>query len=426
MPLPNSCRPDYLPNLLAGAESSYVVRYRPLSTLTNATRVDFLTNKSTDCIDLSGTQLAVKFRLVKEDGTDLDPVATPTFLGTVNNMRGSLFSSLTVTLGSQIITQCQSQPYLEYFCSILNNTVDYRETVLVSNGFFEEGNTTGSGGKFFSKFSDSVQNSKIVNLIGKINSPLFNQKHKLLPCGLELGLQFLKSSEEQFIITNADDKPRIELLECELLIRYIKTPQNITHALQDALNKTAYKIPITKIEFRALTIPANVSTFNAPNLFINEIPTRIIATFIKTKDYKGNFESSIFAFNHFNLKRYSFSYNNVAVPTSPIKFNCKSGDCYALYHHVNSQLGVLDAGATPALKYTEFMGSLFFLCQSFTSDISISSLTTPFARGVMSAEFDFEDTLTDSITLLLMCEYKNAVVNLEPGGTVITSLNYEQ
>jgi hypothetical protein len=425
MPLPNSIRPDYLPNLHSGSENSYVVRYRPLSSLTNATRVDFLTNKSNDCIDLSATQMAVKFKLVKDDGSDLDPVVSPNYLGTVNNMRGSLFSSLTVSINSQIVTQCQSQPYLEYFCSILNNTLDYRETALMSNGFYEEGTTTGAKGKFFSKFSSAVQTSKVVNVIGKINSPLFNQKYKLLPAGLELGVQLLKALDDQFIVTDMVEKPRIELLECELIIRYIKTPQNVTHALQEALNKQAYKIPITKIEFRALTIPANVSTFSAQNLFINDIPSRIIATFIKTKDYKGDFKTSIFEFNHFNLKRYSFTYNNVAVPTTPINFNCKTGDTNALFHHVNSQLGVLDAGATPALKHSEFMGSLFLLCQSFTSDIAISSNTMPFSRGVLAADFDFDDSISESVTLLMMCEFRNAVINLEPDGSVVQSLSYE-
>lgn len=151
MPLPNSIRPDFLPNLHAGNENSYIIRHRPLSSLTNASRVDFLTNKSSDLIDLSGTQLAVKFRLVKNDGSELDAVANPTFIGTCNNMRGSLFSSLAVTLNSQLVTQCQSQAYLEYFCSILNYTADYRETALISSGFYEEGTSVGAKGKFFFK-----------------------------------------------------------------------------------------------------------------------------------------------------------------------------------------------------------------------------------------------------------------------------------
>jgi hypothetical protein len=424
MKLPYVITPDYLPSGVAGAENSVVVRLRPLGNLAGSTKIEFLTSKDpSSFIDLSSAQLSVSFKVVNaKDGTNMAVIAdTKKFCGTVNNMLGSLWSSLTLTINNMVVSQCTNHHYLSYFVNLLNTTVDWRESVGHSRGWIEEGAKVGSESKNFSKLSEQILVSKSVNLIGKLHSPLFDQKSKLLPPGCQLGVNLTKNSEDVFLVHNLDDGLRVEITNCELYLRYLRVEDNILNAFQESLNKSAYMIPVNRVDFRAMTIAKGLTTFNMQHLFINEVPTRCVCVFLDAKDYKGDKTTSCFKFQSFGLNKLSFLYNGCAVPVNPIRFSSADNDCHHLYAHVNQQLGISNPGVTPSLKYSEFLGNFFMIAQCFHVDVSSSFQTTPFSPGTVGVECEFASALEQTTTMLIMAEFSRATVSIDKLGKVTTT-----
>lgn len=423
MKLPAAISPDYVPPGMSGAENSIIVRLRPLGNLSGSTKIEFLTSKDpTSFIDLNSVQLAVSFKIVKAaDGAALTTLAASKHCGTVNNMLGSLWSSLSLTINNMVVSQCTNQHYLSYFVNLLNRPVDWRESVGHSRGWVEEGTKVGSESKNFSKLSEQVQLSKTVNLIGKLHSPLFDQKTKLLPPGCQLGVNLTRNSDDLFLITNVDAALKVEIVNCDLYLRYVRVEDNILNAFRESLNKSAYMIPVNRVDFRNMTIPKGVTTFNMQHLFINEVPTRCLCVFLDAKDYKGDKLTSCFKFQHFGLNKINFNYNGCSVPVNPIKFSSSDSDLHLLYNHLNEQLGISNPGITPSLKYSEFSENFFMVAQCFHIDVSSSFQTMPFSPGSVGVECEFSTALAQTTTMLIMAEFSRATVIIDKLGKVSTT-----
>ena len=86
-----------LPPTLTALQDAYFAEIRPLSQISNGVPLEFriAASNTLDYLDLSGSQLYVKLKVTKSDGTDLDSSSK---VGPVNLFLQSLFSTVKVTL----------------------------------------------------------------------------------------------------------------------------------------------------------------------------------------------------------------------------------------------------------------------------------------------------------------------------------------
>jgi len=410
---PNFRELDYFPP----PDISRIVRLRPISAI--GTKVDFSTGKSDYFIDLSDVKLAIKFKICKKNGDAVDKLAEDKYLGTINNIAGSFFQQLKISLNSTIVTQTNLQPYFAYFSQWLSNTSDARKSHLASAGFEEfsaklEGVHTSGG---FKKLAERVVDSQECYVISQVQTPLLLQKSKFLPPQVDMTLEFTQSSNEFFLNTNITESLNVQLLSADLYVRYVKLSDNLVNSFQAALTKSAYLIPYVRTEIFSTTIPSTLNEFSINHLhYGSKLPSKAYFTFVLSDNFTGSKTTSPFSLTHANLKSYSFVINGMSVPLSEISFSMSDGNCVQLYDYVNSQFGFTGNGPSPLYTIEKFKSDHFIICQCLQRDVS--NFNFPGQTGTLGLNLKFSTPLAANTVLLVMLEYSDSIISINKDGLV--------
>jgi hypothetical protein len=419
MPLPPVIDPAHV-SKKRKAENSFTCRHRPRTPISGASRIEFLTNKNYDCaLDVSKTELSVRFKVVKKDGTGVEPAKGKIF-SLINNVLFSFFNTMTITVNQTQVSQNVLSHYLSYFIALFNHSSDYRQSALVSSGWFEqEHNMVGAKtSTVHATIADMIKSGKEVAFVGRILNPFFLST-KFLPPATELGLTLIPNTTEFMIFTDIDDAVKIEFTEIELITRYVKLPPQIHANLKEAMNTKPYIYNYNKTDIRSFVLSTGIKNFNAFNIFSGQIPSRVIFTMADSDAVAGSKGTSPFKFAHNNMKSFKFVYNDVQIPINDLKYNLKGVEGMELYNYVNGQLSLNRSEQfSPMYTYEQFLNDFFCISTNFQDDVSVSPLTTPYSPGSLSLEISFEDALTKNLTLILLAEFDQSYFEIDKNGVV--------
>lgn len=124
--IPESLMLFDLPQTQVAVDNVYYHEVRPSSQVSENTPIEFRISvqNSMDYLDLKGTQLHVKLKVCKPDGTDI----TSKKVGPVNMFLQALFSTTEVTLQNKTIITCNYNPYV----AMIQTLLDYDSTATSS------------------------------------------------------------------------------------------------------------------------------------------------------------------------------------------------------------------------------------------------------------------------------------------------------
>jgi hypothetical protein len=417
MPLPPQIDPDFRA-FSDHPEMAVVTQIRPISLISGKNQVQFVLPKMSDhAIDLSNTRLGIEFNVTKIDGT-VATVAAEKYLSTINSQLSSFFQQISISLNNEHVTTCTNQHILSFLMQHLNYSKDYRKSILYTTGFEEaaggeEGDSTGSSSI---ALASRIAKGKKNKLVGKIEHPFFKTQ-KLLPPNTELSLTLTQGSDDLFLMTDIEDKLKVNLIDCFLLVRLIKLEQSLLNAFQESLNKNAYILPYTHTTMKTYNMAKGESGFSAHNIHYGVIPSRIICLMVTTSSYLGTLKTTPLAFKGFNLNSHFLNYNGVNLPLIKINYDA-AGDCTQLFEYVNNELKLNESNVTPFLEYNKFSKDFFILAQSLIDNSSVSNSTLPYTTGSISIELKFSTALTENVTLLIVSEFGRAYVSIDKNNTI--------
>jgi len=162
-------------------EREYMADYRPVTQLSDDAPVIFDITEQKHFLDLYNSQLYVKLKVVKKDGSN---AAVGKKVVPVNNTLHSIWEKVSVTIeGKEITTSNKDYPFKAILTTILSYGREAKETHLRASGFFKDdapdmdkiSKNVGAGLRY--KLFDG---SKTVELQGSLLEDIFMQKRYLL------------------------------------------------------------------------------------------------------------------------------------------------------------------------------------------------------------------------------------------------------
>jgi len=122
----------HLPGTQTSVQSSVWVQFHPLSNVFDGGPVEFhISGSGEDYVDLSQTQLSVKAKIIKSDGTNLDKED--------NIYPVNLFSQVDVTLNERLVSSSSNTyPYRAYIETLLNHGYDSKTSQLTTEMYYQE------------------------------------------------------------------------------------------------------------------------------------------------------------------------------------------------------------------------------------------------------------------------------------------------
>ncbi|GBM95265.1 hypothetical protein AVEN_199264-1 [Araneus ventricosus] len=227
----------YLPGTQTAIQGGHWTQYFPLSNVTDGGPVEFhISGTGDNYIDLSQTQIYVKARIVKQNGT---PLKTDSKIGPVNLFLHSLFSQVDVSLNDRLVSSSNNTyPYRVNIETLLNHGYDSKISQLTMEMFYKDNEVSGDG---LEERSEFLKLSSVVDMIGGLHFNLFNQERLLLNM-VDIKINLVRRKPEFYLIGEAGFK--VVLDHVSLFIRKVRVSPGVTLGHAKALEKRQQSILI--------------------------------------------------------------------------------------------------------------------------------------------------------------------------------------
>lgn len=316
-----------LPPTQTAVSDIYYHEIRPLSQLSGDGPIEFRISgqNSLDYLDLAGSQLYVKLKVKKADGTDL--VKGTDKVGPVNLFLQALFSTTEVTLQNKAIITCNYNPYRAMIQTLLNYGQDAKSSQLLSQLYIKDDNDhpedrdpSGANNGLFLR-AKYIEGSKYLDLQGPIFHDLFSMSRYLIN-QVDVKMKLYRNSPA-FCLSSGDASPdyKIEIHDIYLLARKIRVNPAVIFGHSEILKTSNAKYPFTRGECRSQSIPTGSTSFHWENLFQGQKPNRVVIGFVASKAVSGDYKANPFDFINCGIQSICLYADGIPVGGNPIKLD---------------------------------------------------------------------------------------------------------
>jgi len=178
------------------------------------------------------------------------------------------------------------------------------------------------------------------------------------------------------------------------------------------LQLTTAKYPIVKVEVKNVTIPSGVQGKTLDNIFLGQLPKRVIVGFVSNAAFIGNLKKNPFNFQHFNVNFFSLYIDGRQVPSKPLQPDYDGNKQFVhAYHTLFSGTGIHFLNEGNGLPRDEYANGNCLMAFDLTTDLSANTLShwNLIRQGSLRIEVRFEKALTETINCVVYGEFDNVV-----------------
>ena len=401
-------------------EEGYFQEYRPVTPLSDDAPLEFLIPAQTmEYLDLSLTRLHLKLQIFKKNGNLLkgDTPATEKVaavpgdnVAPINNLLHSLFSNVELFLNKKCVSASNMYHYRAYIENLLNYGSDAKSSHFGSliwkkdtAGYMDS--LIAADNQGFSERKDMFAKSCSVDLEGNLHCDLFNQNKHLLN-GVEVNLKLHLNRNRVCLMSTTDDY-KIKLKEATLVIRKLKYNPTVMIAHAKTLLHTTAKYHITRVEMKSITIPQYVQNKTLDNIFLGQLPKRIILGLVSSNAYNGTSNLNPFNFRNFgvcNVRIVSDSY----IRSEPYSADFTNGQYISCYNGLFMATGKHQRDMGNEISRNEYPNGYCLFAFDLTPDFCANNWNIQ-RSGSLGIDLKFSTPLDSTITALVFAEFDNLV-----------------
>lgn len=399
-----------LPTQLS-VENGQWVWHKPISSIGSSSVIEFAVPGSGEYYtDLAMTMLYCKVKIVKTDGTALPTGAN---VALVNNSLHSLFKQCEVKLNDTTVSpSAANYPYRAYIETLLNFGNDAKNSHLGTAGWYKDTSSqfdelTNAG---FVKRKALATESKEIELYGNIFCDIFNF-NKYLINGVQLKISLTRNSNNFALFSDTDDAYKIEFLDAALVVRKMKIMPKIILAHQHGLLRSNAKYPFTRTEIKTKTLPVAIQNDSFDNIFLGDMPKRVIIGLVSNSAYKGAVKKNPYNFKNQNLNYLTLFVDNEQIPSKALTPNYTTQQFTLAYHTLFSGTGVHFKDDGNDISLSDYYQGYALYAFDLTPDGSASDNTfqNPVKRGQLRLDLGFSDPLQESVVVLVYAEFQSCL-----------------
>lgn len=405
-----------LPATQTSIESGNWIQYKPISSITEESPLEFVVSALNDeYLDLANTMINIKAKISKPNGEKIAE-AIDKDVGPVNNWLHSLFSQVDLYINQKLVSpQNNTYAYRSYIETLLNYDDGAKMSHLTCGLWYDdtpghmddcETNNTGLG-----KRKTFIKNSNTVDMIGHLHVDFFNQE-KFLLNGVEMRLRMIRS-RDSFCLMSKTEKYKVEILEANLLVRRNKINPSVLLAHSKTLESGSAKYPIVRVETKAVTIPSGISQKSIDNIFLGQLPKRVIIGLVSNKAFNGDFKSNPYNFQNYNVNFFSLYIDGVQIPSKPLQPDYTEGKETSIlaYHTLFSGTGIQFLNMGNSVSRSEFSKGYCLMAFDLTPDLSANATShwNLIRHGSLRIELGFAEALTETVNCIVYAEFDNVI-----------------
>jgi len=408
-----------LPPTQTSIESGKWVQYKPISSLTDDSPVEFVVpGHGDEYTDLSQTLLHVKATIRKSDGEAVTGDDAKKEVGPVNNWLHSLFSQVDLYMNNKLVSpQNNTYAYRAYLENLLTYGGDAKASHLTAELFYED--TAGKmdnceeANQGLVSRRRYVSGSRYVDMIGHLHVDLCNQE-KFVLNGIEMRFRLIRSRNSFTIMSKTVTDYKVDIAEVNLFVRRCKINPSVLLAHSKTLESGSAKYPITRVEVKTVTLPTGITGKTLDSVFLGQLPKRVIVGLVDNRAFNGDFKKNPFNFHHYNVNYFALYVDGEQVPGGkPLQPDYTvGGELYVLaYHTLFAGTGIHFSDSGNDIDRSEFPYGNHLLAFDLTPDMSAgqSSHWNLVRNGNLRIEIGFKEALTETVNCVVYAELDNVI-----------------
>ena len=391
------------------------VEFQPISTLTDDGPIEFFISGtgSDQYIDPSQILLHVRCQVLSPDGGRLaeDAVVAPEC-----NLLHSLWSNVDMALNDTYITSSGNtyaqQAYIETLLTQSQEAVNtHLQTQFWHRDTKEVNSTNSADNPGFARRRARAKLSKHIDLLGRLHLD-FCKQGKLLMNNVNVKIRLVRNSDA-FVLRapDRDTAYRLHLLDVNLLVRKCKINPNVLGAHLKWHQEGHVKYPLKRLITKVFSEPAQSLQINKENLFLGQLPSRVVIGFLNNNAMHGTYTESPFNFQHFDTNYICLHLDGRSIPAKPLRPDFDN-ECYARsYYQLQDSLGKTDTPDSNTITYKEYAKGHTLWVFDLTPDAAADSpnYINLIKHGNLRLEVHFKKPLDNTISVLVQGEFTNLI-----------------
>jgi len=390
--------------------------YQPLQTISSPPDiVEFIIpGTANETVDLNNISVYIKGKFVNiADGANL----TAAKFGVANNLLGSMFHHIDLTINGQLITRAsRDYAYKDYLTKLLyynmpQNGKEGKQNTCI--GWYPDEATdiknanSNDGWKY--RREAYTEESKMFELQGPVGIDLLNCDRLLLP-GTDLHLKF-HFNDAKFFMMNATetDTAKLQISKMELNVRRVTVGDSFVNELNSQLQDGDAIYPFVRREIHSFGIGKGETGITKENLFRGQLATRYFACLVLSKAFNGtSWVENPYNFDDFGLNEIAIMENGQTIAGQPIKVNFKTANLETMkaYYQLLETIGAIGERAlqTPITK-AEFDDHCAIFAFTRSPDLCHGDAALPNQIGNVNCQLTFATALPNPVTCIIMAEF---------------------
>lgn len=381
--------------------------YKPVQAISSNGPISFFVpGNGTSYVDMNKTMIYLKMKVLKEDGSTFalgDSAYT-----VVNNTMSTLFNEVKLELGNQQVSSSNMMyHYQAYIQNLFNFSHLAKDSHLSSVLWYEDAanqllDLKNGGNRSRRKL---VEKSAEVEMMGKLHCNLLSID-KYLPNEVNMKFEFYRNNAA--LVCLSDDpnlKLKIEILDMTLMVRKVDINPAILVAHAKLLQTTTMKLGYRRVEMQNFTLPSGIMQKSLDNLFLTQVPSRLVFGFVMNSSFCGKVDENPFDFQHFDLNHVSLTVNGRVVNSTPYKidFDKKLHIVPYVFSHIGVGCHLLDDGF--CMSRESFGGGFALFTYDFSHDLGGDNHFSPSESANVRLELGWSKPLPVVINLIMYSEH---------------------
>lgn len=413
--LPNQLDLFSLPGTQTAVERMYFQDVRPISQLSGRAPIEFYIsgNNGMEYLNLKNSQLLIKARIKKKDGTLLPSTE---YVGPVNLLLPALFSQVDVMLNGRLVTATTSNyNYKAYIQTLLKYGDDAKKSQLTSQlwikdtkNHLNDSNVHSGQNTGLYERSTYFAGGKVVELQGPIFHDIF-QIDRFILNQVGVSLKFYRSNPEFYLITD-ESQPDYDLYIEDITLRVNKVLVNpaVIMGHNQMLQTTNAKYPFVKTEVKIMTLAAGQMSVTWDNIFQGLRPNKLVIGFTSSQASAGSYTTNPWEFKSYHLNQIDVSVDGVSVNGNPLKLSYDSVNGETTTQVLSSMFEVTgkwmnDYGMQ--LDRDDINAGFALYSFNLEPNFSPNNYLTLLKQGNVRLDAHFGNSLPETINCLVYAEY---------------------
>ena len=254
--------------------------------------------------------------------------------------------------------------------------------------------------------------SNTVDMIGPIHSDLFFQDRLILN-GVNLRLKLNRAKNSFCLVSSAGGaNHKVVITQAILYVRKVKVAPAISLGHVAALKQATAKYPIRRVDCKVLSIPGGFPTFTPHNIFLGQIPKRIVLGLVDTEAYNGSYRTNRFDFEHHDLTQVGVFVDGEQIPRKPLflKFDEAGGQNFiAGFQTLFSGIGKLSQDTGNQVTRSDYSQGYTLFAFDLTPDHCPGEHFDLIKQGNLRVELHFAQPLANTVNLIIYAEFQNVI-----------------